>query len=417
MNKSIWILNHYAIPPEMSGGTRHYDLGRELIKKGNKVLIFSSGFNHFNKEYNFHFKKKNNYIVKEYNKVKFVWLKTFSYKRNNIRRVINMISYGFLVLKESRNFLKPEVIVGSSMHPIAVLAAWWLARKYKAKFIFEVRDLWPQTAIDMKKLSKHSLIAKILFFWEKFMYSKADKVIVLLPYADEYITKKGIDRKKIVWISNGVNLDYFNEEALNNNISLEAENIFENIQKKFKVIYTGAHGIANGIEVILEAAKLLNKKDDNIHFLLFGDGTEKNRFAEEARALDLKNISFCNAVSKQMIPSILSHADCLIIQMLEREARRYGVSQNKLFDYLASGKPIILAGIPPNNLIEEAEAGITIKPGDANSLAKGILRIRGVNKEQRERMGINGKNIVRKYYDIKKLGNLLEEVIQNLILI
>ena len=189
MSKSIWILNHYAVPPYMPGGTRHYDLSQELIKKDYEVTIFSSGFSYVKKNYFKLFKEKP-YIVENYGKLKFVWLKTASYKKNNYKRTINMISYLTRMLKSARNFSKPDVIIGSSVHPLAVVAAWWLSKKYKAKFIFEVRDLWPQTPIDMNIINVSSITAKLLYRWEKFMYKKADKIIILLPNAKKYIERK-----------------------------------------------------------------------------------------------------------------------------------------------------------------------------------------------------------------------------------
>jgi len=123
MPKKIWILNHYAIPPSMPGGTRHYDLSQELIKRNYEVTIFSSGFSHGKKDYFKSFKGKT-YNVENYGKLKFVWLKTAPYRKNNYKRILNMLSYLFRILTVAHNFSKPEVIIGSSVHPFAVIAAW-----------------------------------------------------------------------------------------------------------------------------------------------------------------------------------------------------------------------------------------------------------------------------------------------------
>jgi len=189
MSKKIWILNHYAIPPNMPGGTRHYDLSQELINKDYEIAIFSSGFSHEKKNY-FKLFKGNPYIVDNYGKLKFVWLKTTSYKKNNYKRIINMISYLTKILKVAHNFSKPDVIIGSSVHPFAVIAAWLLSKRYKAKFIFEVRDLWPQTPIDMGVIKPNGIVAKLMYTWEKFMFRRAEKIVVLLPNAKEYIEGK-----------------------------------------------------------------------------------------------------------------------------------------------------------------------------------------------------------------------------------
>jgi len=206
--RTVWILNHYAISPDMAGGTRHYDLARELVRRGYEVIIFASGFDHVTHKY-VKIKKGEGLRVEDHNGVKFVWLETSPYQGNDWRRVLNMLSYGFSLLRYNKNFKKPDVIIGSSMHPIAPLAGWWLAKRYRARFIFEVRDLWPQTAVDMGAMKRNGVMARLLYAWEKFMYQKAEKIIVLLPNAGEYITGRGIRPEKIVWIPNGVDLKRF----------------------------------------------------------------------------------------------------------------------------------------------------------------------------------------------------------------
>jgi len=195
MSKKIWVLNHYAIPPNMPGGTRHYDLSQELIKKDFEVIIFSSGFSHEKNNYFKIFKGKP-YILENYGKLKFVWLRTTPYRKNNYKRILNMLSYLFRILIVAHDFSKPEVIIGSSVHPFAVIAAWLLSKKYKVKFIFEVRDLWPQTPIDMGAIKDNGIIAKLMYAWEKFMYRRADKIIVLLPNAKNILRAKVFLREK-----------------------------------------------------------------------------------------------------------------------------------------------------------------------------------------------------------------------------
>ena len=409
MSKNIWILNHYAKTPDMSGGTRHYDLGRELVKRVHKVTIFASGFEHSSKRH-IKIKPKDKFRIEDFNGVRFVWLKTIPYYSNNWRRIINMISYGVRVLRVVKKFEKPDVIIGSSVHPFAVIAAWWLARRYKAKFIFEVRDLWPQTVVEMGVIKSTGIPAKLLYAWEKFMYKKADKIIVLLPYAENYIKNKGIDPKKIIWIPNGVDLERFdNSEPLNS--SLKIFGVFMKYQDKFKVIYTGAHGIPNGLDIIIEAATLIKKRAPKVHFIFLGEGTEKKRLESKARTLKLNNITFYSSVPKSSIPSVLSLADCLIVSIPNFDIYKYGISLNKLFDYLASMKPIIMAGNPKNNIVRDVRAGIAVESGNPEILAEGILKIQKMSEEEREQLGANGRAYVEKYHNIKILADKLEKIL------
>ena len=409
MGKSLWILNHYAISPDMSGGTRHFDLARELVKKGHEVTIFASGFDHHTRQY-LKIKPGEKMRVEEYDGVRFVWVNTIPYTKNDWRRVLNMLSYGWRVLRCSRGLPKPDAVIGSSMHPFAALAGWWLARRYKAKFIFEVRDLWPQTAVDMGAMKKNSLPAKLLYAWEKFMYNKAEKIIVLLPYAKDYVASRGISPEKVFWLPNGVNLERFDHPAPLEEGSEVAE-VFEQYRDKFKVVYTGAHGVPNGLDVIVEAARLIQEKSENIHFILIGEGTEKSRLKEKTQSLELTNITFCEPIPKQAIPSALLAADCLVYSIPAFNIYRYGVSLNKSFDYLASAKPVVMAGNPQNNIVEEANAGIAVEPENPEALAEAIIKIYELPGEKRIELGENGRRYVEQFYDIKNLATNLESLL------
>lgn len=409
MSKNIWILNHYAITPDMAGGTRHYDLGRELVRRGHKVTIFASGFDHNTKKY-IKVHPKERYKIEDYNGVRFVWLNTIPYHGNDWRRILNMISYGMRVLSVCRGMEKPDVVIGSSVHPFAVIAAWWLARRYKARFIFEVRDLWPQTAVEMGTIKATGIPAKLLYVWEKFMYKKAEKIIVLLPNAKEYIEKRGIDPQKIVWIPNGVDLERF-DKSIHINPSSEAAKVFENCKDKFKVVYTGAHGPANGLDTVIDAAYFLFKKLENIHFFLIGDGSEKNKLIKKAEEKKIDNITFLNPVSKSQIPAILQQSDLLLHCLKKLDVFNHGISPNKLFDYLASRKPVIMSAKTSNNIVQESGAGIVVDPGNAEALAKGIVKIQEMSPEGRKKLGANGRAYVEKYHSSKVLAEKLEKIL------
>ena len=409
MSKKIWILNHYAIPPNMPGGTRHYDLSQELIKKDYEVTIFSSGFLH-NKQKYWRPLKKQSFIIENYVKIKFIWLKMIPYKKNNYKRILNMLSYLFRVLTVAHNFSKPEVIIGSSVHPFAVIAAWLLSKKYKAKFIFEVRDLWPQTPIDMGVIKDNGVIAKLMYAWEKFMYRRAVKIIVLLPNAKKYIESKGISSEKIIWIPNGVNLEQFdNPKQLDSDSNLVQ--LLRKKENKFKVIYTGAHGPANGLDVVVEAALILQRNHNEVQFFLIGDGVEKDKLQHNSKKYNLKNILFFSSISKEQIPDLLRYADLLLLCFAPVNVFQYGISPNKIFDYLASGKPIIMSVKTSNNIAQEAGAGITVEPGNAEALAKGILKIKEMSEEERRRLGANGRAYVEKYHSTRVLADILEKIL------
>jgi len=406
---TLWILNHYAISPDMSGGTRHFDLARELVKKGHEVTIFASGFDHHIRQY-LKIKPGEKMRVEEYDGVRFVWVNTLPYTKNDWRRVLNMLSYGWRVLRCSRGLSKPDAVIGSSMHPFAALAGWWLARRYKAKFIFEVRDLWPQTAVDMGAMKKNSLPAKLLYAWEKFMYNKAKKIIVLLPYAKDYVASRGINPEKVFWLPNGVNLERFDHPAPLEEGSEVAE-VFEQYRDKFKVVYTGAHGPANGLEVIIHAASIFQDRNLGIHFFLIGDGPDKDRLISVVKEKRLNNVSFLPPVPKALVPSILEKADLLVHTIKKMEVLQYGMSPNKMYDYLASAKPIVTSIEAKNNPVEEANAGIAVEPENPEALAEAIVKIYDLPEEKRIELGTNGRQYVEQFYNIKNLATNLESLL------
>lgn len=408
MSKKMWILNHYAIPPNMPGGTRHYDLSQELIKKNFEVTIFSSGFSHGKKNYFKLFKGKS-YIVENYGKLKFVWLRTVPYRKNNYKRILNMLSYLFRMLFVAHNFSKPDVIIGSSVHPFAVIAAWLLSKKYKAKFIFEVRDLWPQTAIDMRVIKPNGVIAKLMYAWEKFMYKRADKIIVLLPNAKKYIEGKGISAEKVVWIPNGVNLERFDDAILSSNNKIN--NFIKKSNNKFVIMYTGAHGPANDLDIFIKAATYFQISDSEIIFYLIGSGIEKERLKKESKSRNLNNIYFFSPVPKGEIPAILNCADLLVQSFAPIDVFKYGISPNKIFDYLAAGKPIIMSVKTTNNIVKDAKAGIVVEPGNAKAFIEGIMEIKKMSAEKRKRLGKNGQVYVEKYHSVKLLAGKLEKIL------
>lgn len=410
MSKNIWILNHYAVSPDMSGGTRHYDLGRDLIRRDHKVTIFASGFDHNTKKY-IKVHPKERYKIEDYSGVRFVWINTIPYYGNDWRRILNMISYGIRVLSVCRGIEKPDVIIGSSVHPFAVLAAWWLARRYKTRFIFEVRDLWPQTAVEMGAIKTTGIPARILYAWEKFMYKKAEKIIVLMPNAKDYIEKCGIDPQKIVWIPNGVDIEQFDK---NNRFDLasEAAKAFKKYKNKFKVVYTGAHGPANGLETVIEAAYLLAKKSTNIQFFLIGDGPEKKKLIKKVQEKNIDNITFLDPVPKSQVAGVLYQSDLLLHCLKKLEVLKYGMSPNKIYDYLSSRKPIIMSVQAfKNNIVQEAKAGITVEPENPEALAKGIVKIQEMALEERQKLGANGRAYVEKYHNTRVLANILEKIL------
>lgn len=387
---NIWIINHHAITPEMGGGTRHYDFAKELLKRGHSVTIFASSF-HYAKYQEMREYGKADYIEEDIEGIEWFWFKTPPYFSNGISRVKSMLSFSFNLLKYEKEFhlQKPDVIIGSSVHLFAVYAAYRLAKKYGVPFIFEVRDLWPQTLIDMG-MSRYHPFVLLQSVMEKFLYKKADHIITLLPKAHEYIEK--LTTTPISWISNGTRVRH-----------LEGS---ENLLRKncFNVLYTGSMGQANDLELLIEAATLL-KEHKNIHFTLIGDGVEKKRL----QSLALNNVTFLDAVSKERVFDYLQSADLLYVGLQDLPLYRFGMSMNKVFDYMSAKKPILFVSSIEPNIVEDANAGFVLKDASVENVAELLQSISKTDKNTLSQYGENGYNYLLKNFTIEVLVDKLEK--------
>lgn len=406
-HKTIWIFNHYAISPFIGGITRHYDLAEELAKKGYDVYIFASSFDHKTRKET---KKRNKlFEVEDINGVKFVWIRTFPYQKNDLKRIINIFSYALNLLRVLKKFTPPKTIIASSFHPLTWIVGYLAAKKTKAKFIAEVRDFWPQSAIDLGAISENGIITKILRKIESFIYTKAENIIVLFPKAYEYIKERGTDPEKVVYIPNGTSVERF--DKLKVVINDEVEQILNEHKNYFKAVYVGALGLANAMETIVKAAKLVQDKVKDIHFIIVGDGPEKEKLMDMKRELGIENIFFYPPVPKTAIPYLLNNIDICLVSMHDLAVYKYGISLNKLFDYLCAAKPTIFAGKVANDIIKEAEAGISVPPYDADKFAQAVIGVYNLPEEKRMIMGENGRKYFKEKHDMSILAEKLESIL------
>ena len=399
----IWMINHYAISPDLPGGTRHFDFACELVKKGYKVKIFACDVILGKNKEHAKLEEKESYSVENINGVEFIWVRAATYERNNWRRAWNMLTFSYNCYKVGCKFKgKPEVIIGSSPHPFAAFAAVRLTRKLKTKFFLEVRDLWPQVIVDMGKLNQYHPITQAMRLLEKYLYRAADKIIVLAEGSKNYlIGKRGIKESKILYLPNGVHLNNFSYKE-----DRDALRKLYNFNK-FTLIYTGAHGPANSLDTILRAADRLRENKD-IEIVLVGNGILKERLLKQAKEMRLNNVRFFDPVPKTEIPGILSAADAAIITLKKVKVFSYGVSPNKLFDYMAARKPIICA--VEGEMAEKVEnigCGISVIAEDEKSMANAITHLVNLPQNELKKMGDNGYEEIKKNYSREKLAQKL----------
>jgi len=401
--RTVWILNHYAT----SRHGRHYKLAYHLAKKGYRITIFAASTVHNTGENRAAGKAA--YIIEEHAGVPCVFIGARDYSGNNGDRIGNMIDYAWRVVYVSKKFgrEKPDVVLASSVHPFTWLSGYIIARRYSAKFIAETRDLWPQTLIDMGRLRENSIVAKVLYWLERFIYTKADKLIFTMPGGKDYVASLGLDTSKVAYINNGVDLEEFHQNRVTHvlpDADLDRIDVF-------KVVYTGSMGQANALHYVVEAAEILQRRGfSKILFLLYGDGYQKMKLEELARGKGLTNIRFRGRVEKRFVPSILSRSDLNIFTGQHIPLYKYGLSLNKMFEYFASGKPTISNIECGYDLLDKYQCGITVQGGCPEALADGIIKFYNMPPGDYARFCQNA-SLAAEYFDYEVLADKLEQVI------
>ena len=410
----IWILNHYAAPPDQPAGTRHYDFGRVLTAQGHDVTIFASSFSHLSRQEE-HLRPGERLRVDVIDGVRFVWIRTTSYTGNDHRRARNMMSYVLGVLRAQSRFQRPDVIVGSSVHLAAAAAAFLIGRIRRVPFVFEVRDLWPRTLIDMGALQEGGAIARVLTTLESFLYRRARVVITLLPNAAQYIEGYGIPGEKIVYVPNGI-ADY---DASSSPASSDWPELMAWIQQRHDAGclvagYVGSHGRANGIDLLVEAAReLRGRGEEKVALIFVGDGPEKERCERLAHDYHLTNTLFWHPVPKHAVPVILEALDVTLFCLRDIPVFKYGLSSNKLFDYLACGRPVISACAVEDMPVQESGGGICVPPEKPEAVADALIQLASMDEVERQAVGERGRRWVYQNHGATALaGRFLDALVQ-----
>jgi len=400
-NKYIWIINEYAGSPYHGMEFRHYYLAKELIKLGYKVVIISASYSHLFRNLPKVSKKFTHEII---DGIDYYWIRVKKYKNSlDKMRVLKWMQFSlYLLLLPFKKIPHPDAIILSPMATTPVLPTYLIAKIKHSKFIFEVKDIWPLSLEEIGRYSRYHPFIILLRLFELFALKKSDYIVSNLPNYGQHLKHYGINRD-FVYIPNGIYLSEIQEaEPLDNEI-------LEMIPKnKFIIGYAGTVGLANALEYLINAAKIL-EKNDKIAILIVGEGQEKKKLIELVRGL--KNIQFIHAVQKQQVTSILKHFDVCYIGLRKSSLFEYGVSPNKIFDYMYSGKPIISSISTKKDLVTMAKCGISVEAENSKAIADAIIKLYRMSPEQRAKMGQNGKEYVLKYHTYEKLALQYKEIL------
>ncbi len=383
-----WI-NQFLATPDSPGGTRHFDFATRLSRRGAPIELVGSDFNLTSRTYTRRVRSIRP-IREEIDGQVVNWLWAASYVENDWRRYLNMSSFAaavFAFLMRAPT-VPGTVFLGSSPSLLAAHASALAAAARGVRFVLEVRDLWPESMIAVS--GKETAVARGLWRIADDLYRRASRIIVLTERNADAIAARGVDRAKFVYVPNSINPEP---------PARPVEVSFEPPAGRFAAIYAGAHGPANDLDTLLEAARLLRARGDRrVQLVLVGDGTEKARLRARATELQLDNVTFLAPVPKAAIPGLFARCHAGVLVLRDLPLFRHGVSPNKLFDYMAASLPVItnVAG-DCGDIVRAADCGLVVAPGSAEALADGLAEL--ARRNHPETLGARGRGYVLEHFN------------------
>ncbi len=381
---NIWLINHYAVPPQYYPLARQTYFAKHLMSMGHEVTIFAASSVHNSNPAKNLITDHSPYREEWVDGVHYVYIKCCDYLGSGLKRVYNICEFAWKLPGVCKKFPKPDAIVATSMPPTSCAVGIHLAKKYKCKGIAEIADLWPESIVAYDIAGPKNPVVVILRWLEKWIYKNATAVVFTMEGAYDYILEQGwqdqIPREKVHYINNGVELDSFRynqDHYITDDPDLSDPNLF-------KVVYTGSIRKVNNLGLLLDVAKEI--KDPRVKFLIWGDGDEKPLLEQRLVDENICNVVFKGRVAKEYVPNIVSQASLNFAHNSASSLFRFGISFNKLFDYMAAGKPILCDFPCPYNPAVRLGASMEVPEPSPSAVAKKIEEIAQLPKEEYEKM-------------------------------
>lgn len=403
----ILYINHYAGSPRHGMEFRPYYLAREWVALGHEVNIVAADYSHLRQE---NPTLTGPFLDETLDGIRYTWCRTPRYAGNGVKRVVNIFAFLRRLMGLSGRFLrdwKPDVVIASSTYPLDIVPAAFFAGRTGARLVYEVHDLWPLTPVEVGGMSPKHPFIRLLQWAEDFAYRRADAVVSMLPCAREYMQAHGMAPEKFRVVPNGVDVAEWESATLALPDAHRA--LLEELKAtgRFIVGYAGGHGLANALDVLLDAAARLDGVP--VSFVLVGDGPDRGRLMEETGRRGLANVHFLPAIAKRAVPNFLAACDALYIGWRKLPIYRFGINPNKLFDYMMAGRPVIHSISAGNDLVAEAQAGVSVPAEDAVAVAGAVEAMMARSPGDRARMGASGRTHVRAHHDYRVLARRFAE--------
>jgi glycosyltransferase involved in cell wall biosynthesis len=390
---NILLINHHAGSLKHGMEYRPYYMARAWVAAGHRVRIVAASHSHVRRDNPT--LDGSSRLDERIDGIEYTWLRTPDYTGNHTGRIRNMLAFLFrlhyLAAALARSF-RPDAVIASSTYPLDIFAAHRIARHAGARLLFEVHDLWPLSPIELGGYSPWHPFILVLQAAENYACRHADAIVSMLPNVRGHLENHGMAPEKLHIVPNGTDAaEWLGTPAP---LSPAVTSALSGLRQRgsFIVGFAGSHGLANALDTLLDAAALL--RDTPAVIVLVGDGPEKCRLQARARTEQLSNVHFFDALPKAQMPALLQSFDAAYIGLQRQPLFRFGISPNKLIDYMMAARPVLQAIEAGNNPVKEAGCGLTVAAENPAAVAEGIRTLLALPPAVRESMGARGRRFV-----------------------
>lgn len=392
----ILMITHAAGTPEIGPNMRTFYLGRKLVQRGHEVHIVGSGV--FHKYHNSPLLNHNRTEFRVVEGINYRWLSTYRYKKRNLQQVINQLDFAFKLWRGMADLveLKPDVVIMSSPPPFAIYAARAIAKKSGAKLIFEVRDLWPEIIEELGNFKKSHPFLRLIGLAVTTAYRSAHGVVSVKPGDLDFIRSNYITKAKLAYIPNGFDHTAVLDEEYSHPVFSEAG---------FKVVYTGALSNYYAIEHLIIAAEKISNSHPSVKIIIVGEGEDRQEHEKMVREKNLSNVHLLGFLPKKNMLSIIRQGDVAFLGLRDTKANRFGISTNKLYEYMYAKTPIIASYSTDFDVVKESGAGLSIPPEDHEAIVRAIVQLYEMKSVERASMGQKGYDYLMQHHTFEKIAD------------
>ncbi len=411
--KTAVLISHYSPEPQYWGMPRYHEWGKRLVEEGYRVFILCASVVH-SSDINI-VERNKKYCVRTNEKIKYVYVRTSSYKGNGISRIRNLIEFYFGVKDVLKMIPTPEIIISETPNPLGAVAGIQFAKKKHIPHIIDVVDLWPESIVVYQNMSRKNPFIRLLYVGEKWMYVNSNAIIFSMPGGYDYIIERNwqniIPKEKTYYINNGADVkknDLYKKKYIYDDELLLKSDIF-------KVTYTGSVRKVNNIKLLCDAGiEIKNKGINDIVILIHGSGDQVEELKSYCKKERITNVKIYGRIEKKCIPYVLANSDVCVLCYQNTPLLRFGGSMNKMFDYFASGKPIIANAKMGHSIIDKYGCGIELDTNNPKELADIIVDYYKMSKEKIYEIGLNSRRAALDY-DVPRLCDKLVEIVREVL--